>query len=237
MNEIASGPDNDNLEGESLVEFTPAAEGPFSSEKIIERLAKSRDEAARLSNRFFILALLFLGLATIKLAELDLSLTLIGIQTDDLQYGLFFFIVAAQICSVLSTSRTMDSRAYDYQIEEVARFHFPEKYKEAARTVSNSHEWLSPSSEVLKSIDGFRTAKIFYNSAMLVTAIFAVGVVFGPNVLGIYYLCNHDALITEGDKDLQYWSVLSVTVLSMLWSVAYVSIHVMTEGGKEADGD
>ncbi len=239
MSEGEANTGNDNSSTESQVGFTPSSDGFFSTEKIIERLAKSRDEAGRLSNRFFVSALILQGLALLKLAELDLPLTFLGLDTGDLKYGLFFFVVAAQLCTVLSTSRTMDSRAYDYQIEKIAKVSFPNHFREAARTVPNPHEWLSPSSEILESIEGRPFSKLVYNLAMAVTALFVIAVVFGPNVLGVYYLWNHDALITEGDRDLQYWMVLSVTVLSILWSFAYWAIHAMTEdeGGKSKHGN
>lgn len=229
--------ENDNTVEGNVDNFVPASEGYFSAEKIIERLAKSRDEAGRLSNRFFVLALLFMGLGLIKLAGLDLSLTLIGIETDDLQYGLFFFVLAAQVCAVLSTSRTMDSRSFDYEIEKFVKLQFPGQSRPAVRTIPNAHEWLSPSSEVLETISGYGFPKFIYNVAMLVTVIFAIAVVFGPTALGVYYLFNHEALITEGDKDLQYWVVFAVTILSILWSCAYVAIHAITEMELKEGGD
>ena len=232
-------PDNDNLAGQDVVGVRPDASGIFSFDNVIERLSNARDEAARMSNRFLLISLLFSGLALIKMAGLNVSLTLVGVRTDELQYGLFFFIVGAQLCSIVSTARIMDSRSYEHYLQKIIGEHYSDEAGTRYQWLPNDHEWLTPSSSVVEGVSGNGFGKFLYNIAMVFTLLTGIAIIFAPLIIGATYLVYDDRFIAEGREDVQYWTVAVTTTLSILCYIAYFAIHQMTEIGSKGgeDGD
>lgn len=204
-------------------------QGVLSAAEVFGRLSVARDAASSQSNKFAIAALVFCGLALVKISELDIGPTLFGINTSELKYGLFLFIIAGQIAAIISTLRTMDARAYEHNIGFLARRLWPDSFKAALHTFPNVHEWLIPSNDAVEKQSGHAIGKFVYKFCLTITAMLAFGVIILPIALGAYYLSNWQKIIVTGNVDIQFWAVATMTGLSALWCSTYIILHTMTE--------
>jgi hypothetical protein len=202
--------------------FEPREDGLFSLDKVIERVVAARDNAGQLAGRFFVFSLLFSALAILKITGLGISLTLVGVATEQVQYGLFFFVVAAQFSSALATSRWMDEDALEHQLRSLIAKQYPDNIDPALETFPCNHSWLVFSLDAIYIAQGHLKKRVFLAFVLAVTAIMAAVGIIAPAVLGVIYLIFNETFITEGIWAVQFWTVFVTTVLSLLWAVAYL---------------
>lgn len=201
---------------------------PFRQDEILTRLAEARNAASREVNRFFLASLVFVGLTAVKISGLSLDLTLVGMQTANVPHGLFLFLVAAQICIMMSFVRTADVRGYDHHIHRIIERLQPRHAKRFVSTFPNNAEWFAPSLAAMAE-SGRGIPKFIFNIASFMTSFTAIPLYASPMILSCYVIYNAEYYIKEGNVELQYFTLIFFTFLSSIWFVAYIALHIATD--------
>jgi len=208
-----------------LEKLKPAAAGPGSVEKIIDRVSAARSRATKESNRFLVLSLLFTALYIVKLMGLRADLVLFDQKIFQVPYGIFLFCVAAQLMSCMSVARSSDARVFDRYLKAVCEHEWPEQATIMYRLIPNESSWTSATSESVHSLEHNHITRLVFTIAMLPSIILAMVILFGPIMAGVYYLVDWKNEIQTGDINIQYYGVLFFTIVAAFWSIMYLFLH------------
>lgn len=147
----------------------------------------------------------------------------------EVPYGLFFFLLAAQLASNLSTIRSADARSFDRLLKAICDQAWPSQSEIAHRTFPNDHQWFEPTGYTLGLIRGAGFWKLLFSLVTLVTMLVGLLIIISPIISGLYYLFDWHDQIVSGDINLQYYVVLASTILTIAWFINYFILHALTE--------
>jgi hypothetical protein len=209
--------------------FSPDKEGVYSTDKILERLLSARDHVSKQSNRFLLISFGLSILYLVKLAGLRADFILFEQKVFELPYGLFLFLILAQVAACLSLIKAAEERSYDLEILAICKRIWPTQHELVYESMPDSASLNPGSALIAERAKLGRGSRFIYFATTLVSGTLAAFVLMGPIFAGIYYLADWRKQIVTGNVDLQYYSVCFSTVLTFAWVFTYQILRGISE--------
>jgi hypothetical protein len=196
-----------------------------SAAKVLERLSEARNSTSKEANKFLLLAVLFSVFYLVKVIGLRVDLVLLDQKIFEIPYGIFIFSIISQGLFVLSLSRAMDARVFDRNIKAVCNRLWKDSGEFFYSSVPNPYAWMEPTANAIQQMRGRSFLKIFGKVCYSFASIFLILLYSAPIITGIHFLTNFDDLKYDFNQDYQYYSVVFLTILSLIWLLATLMIY------------
>jgi hypothetical protein len=211
----------------SIARISLDATGVGSAEKAIERISAARSKATRESNRFLLVSLLFGILYLVKIAGLRADIVIMDQKVFEVPYGVFIFCICSLFAFCLSCIRSSDARVYDRYLMGICDKAWPTQAQSMYQTIPNDDIWLAPSSESIHALTENSFSKSLFVCFSIPTYLAGFFILLLPILSGFYFLIKWKELISLGNIHVQYYSVLFFTIISCMWFINGILIHVV----------
>lgn len=206
--------------------------GFASVDSVLERLEASRFQATKEANRLLLASLVFSGLFLIKICGLRSDLVLFDQKIFEVPYGIFVFCLGSQLSFCLNCLRSLDARVYDRQIKRICEIAWPSIATDVYSTIPNKAIWAEAGLGVINKMSGREILSGCLSVLMIPSVTLGLIVILLPEITGIYYLINWESIIVSGNIELQYYSVVFSSSITIIWLIQLLIIHLLDDDGR-----